>query len=158
MPNLSNPNRNLSRKEIGGQMSAVLGYCLGFQDIPFFHPPLDVGRAIGKHVLGKLVYGFAYGYVLNPATSGGSLTLLPFEINNQGHGAGFRCGFCPGVTVWGEFFRKVLQAPAIPVFAHIARKPAGKVKSEPERIRICPANDGKRFGGFGHSILFFSKE
>jgi hypothetical protein len=52
----------------------------------------------------------------------------------------------------------MLQAPAIPVSAYIVRKPTGRVKGEPERVRIFPANDGKRFGGFGHSILFFSKE
>jgi hypothetical protein len=119
-----------------GQAAAVPGYCLGFEAILPFYPSLNMGGVIGKHIPGKL----AYGYLLSLGAPG----------------AGFCVGFLLGVA-GGEFFREMMQVPAIPVFAHIVRKPAGRVKGEPERFGICPANDGKRFGGFGHSTLFFFK-
>jgi hypothetical protein len=88
-------------KEIGGQVAAVPGYCLGFQDIALRGPPRKVGSAPGKHVPGK----FAYGYAPGPGVPGAALPLFPFEPGDQGHGAGFRIGFRPGAAVRGEFCR-----------------------------------------------------
>jgi hypothetical protein len=55
-----------------------------------------------------------------------------FEVGNQGHGAGFRGGFCPGIAVLGEFFRKVKEAPALPFDADAFGQSAGVVKGYPE--------------------------
>jgi hypothetical protein len=84
--------------------------------------------------------------------------LSTYKPGDQSHGGGFRGGFCPWITVGGEFFRKMLEAATIPVFTLTAWKSTGKVESEPERFGIPPANNSKRFGRFGHNILFFSKE
>jgi hypothetical protein len=107
---------------------------------------------------GKLFNPGADRDILNTDPPGTSFTLHFLKVGNQGHGGGFRGGFCPEVSVLGKFFREMLQAPAVPVFAYTVRKPAGRVKGEPERFGIRSSNDGKRFGRFGHSILFFSKE
>jgi hypothetical protein len=140
-------------KEVGGQMAAVLGYGLGFQGIALGLPAFKMGRAPGKHIPGKP----GHGYVPGPGAPGGSLALLLLEVDNQGHGAGFRIGFCLGVVVGGKFPGKMLKAPAIPIFTHTIRKPAGRVKGEPERFGICPTNEGIRFGVPSHGILFLYK-
>jgi hypothetical protein len=75
--------------------------------------------------------------------------LFPFKVCDQGHGAGFRCGFCPGVAVWGEFFREALQAPALPFGTDTAREPASRVEGKLKGISTLVDYD--RFGNSSHS-------
>jgi hypothetical protein len=131
-------------------MAAVLAYCLGFQEIALFSPSSNMSRVSGKHISGKL----AYGYVPGPGALGASLTLLPFKVSNQGYGIGFR----PGITVWGEFFREVKEAPAPPFDAHALGQPAGAGKGDLEGLRIVTAGVEKGFGTRIGSISLAQKD
>jgi hypothetical protein len=76
-------------EQIIDQVAAVLGYCLGFQDLAFGGPSRKVGGVFREHIPGKV----PYGYVLSPGAPGAALGLFVFEIHNQGYGAGLRVGF-----------------------------------------------------------------
>jgi hypothetical protein len=115
-------------EDIAGQVAAVLGYGLGFQDISLFCPSLNMGRAVGKHILGKI----AYGYVLSHGTPGASLTLLLFKVGDQGHGAGFRSGLGSGIPVLGQGIRQILEASAPPFGAYALGQPGCVVKGDLE--------------------------